>query len=68
MRAKLKTCKAVAKRFKTTGTGKLMYMKAGRRHLLTGKSAHRMRPLRRAGVITRADRERVTRLLPYGQS
>ena len=67
MRAKLKTCKAVSKRFKITGTGKLMYVKAGRRHLLTGKSSKRMRPLRRGGAIAHEERERITRLLPYGE-
>ena len=67
MRAKMKTCKAVSKRFKVSGTGKIMYRKAGRRHLLTGKSAKRMRPLRREGQIDRVDAERITRLLPYGE-
>ena len=44
---KLKTHKGVARRFKKTGTGKLMHYRAGRRHLLTGKSSRKMRPLRR---------------------
>ena len=66
MRAKMKTCKAVSKRFKVSGTGKILYQKAGRRHLLTGKSAKRMRPLRRQGQIDSVDAERITRLLPYG--
>ena len=67
MRAKLKTCKAVSKRFKVSGTGKIMYRKAGRRHLLNRKPAKRMRPLRREGQIDRVDAERITRLLPYGE-
>lgn len=33
-----KTRKAVAKRFKVTGTGKLMRRKPGHRHLLRNKS------------------------------
>ena len=66
MRAKMKTCKTVSKRFKVSGTGKLLYQKAGRRHLLNRKPAKRMRPLRRAGTIDRVDEERITRLLPYG--
>ena len=67
MRAKLKTCKAITKRFKISGTGKIMYRKAGRRHLLNGKPAKRMRPLRRDGQIGRTDAERILRLLPYGE-
>ena len=39
----IKTRKAVAKRFKVTGTGKILRARAGRRHLLTGKGAKRRR-------------------------
>ena len=55
MRAKMKTCKAVSKRFKISGTGKLLYQKAGRRHLLNRKPAKRMRPLRRADLRVELD-------------
>ena len=67
MRAKMKTCKAVTRRFKITGTGKLTYHKGGRRHLLTNKPAKRMRPLRRRSGLAAVEHERVMRLMPYGQ-
>ncbi len=44
---KMKTKKALRGRVKVTGTGKLVRYKAGRRHLLVGKSAKRRRNLRR---------------------
>ena len=41
----IKTKKAVAKRFKITGTGKVMRPRAGKRHLLQTKSPKRRRSL-----------------------
>jgi large subunit ribosomal protein L35 len=38
---KLKTHKGASKRFKRTGSGKLMRKKAGRRHILTSKARDR---------------------------
>ena len=38
---KMKTKRAAAKRFKTTGTGKLMKMKAYKSHILNKKSTKR---------------------------
>jgi large subunit ribosomal protein L35 len=51
---KQKTKKSVASKYKITGTGKLMHYRAGRRHLLTGKTSKRKRQLRssRAEVTT----------------
>ena len=66
MRAKMKTCKAVAKRFKSTGRGKWAYKKAGRRHLLTHKPSGRMRLMRRDQLVPATETERITKLLPYG--
>ncbi|HRR06745.1 MAG TPA: 50S ribosomal protein L35, partial [Victivallales bacterium] len=45
---KMKTRKTAAKRLKQTGTGKFLRRKAGRRHLMSGKSAKRRRRLRKA--------------------
>ena len=45
---KMKTKRAAAKRFKTTGTGKLMKMKAYKSHILNKKSTKRKRNLRKA--------------------
>lgn len=63
---KMKTHKGVAKRFKTTGTGKLKYKKAGKSHLLTTKNKARKRKLRKPGVVSPVDQTAVKRLLPYG--
>jgi len=41
----MKTKKAIRKRFKKTGTGKLMRTKQGRRHILTKKTSKRKRQL-----------------------
>jgi large subunit ribosomal protein L35 len=45
--AKRKTHKGVAKRFKRTGTGKVVRHKSMKRHILTSKSQKRKRRLRR---------------------
>ena len=45
----MKTCRAAAKRFKKTGTGKLKRNKAYKSHILTKKSPKRKRNLRKAG-------------------
>ena len=42
-----KTRKAVAKRFKVTGTGKVLRRKQGKRHILQKKSSKRKRQLGR---------------------
>lgn len=48
---KMKTKKAVAARFKVTGTGKLKRNRPGRRHILTKKTPKRKRQLRRPGLV-----------------
>ena len=47
---KIKTCRAAAKRFKKTGTGKLVRSKAYKSHILTKKSQKRKRNLRKSTV------------------
>ena len=49
---KTKTHKAIAKRFKITGTGKLMRNKQGRRHILTKKSPKKKRQLKKVTVMS----------------
>jgi len=61
----MKSSRSAAKRFKKTGTGKITYQKAGRRHLLNKKSAKRKRSLRKQGTISGPDRKRISRLIPY---
>jgi large subunit ribosomal protein L35 len=63
--ARRKTKKAVAKRFKITGTGKVLRSHAGRRHLLQSKSAKRKRHLAKAEVLDSTDVARITENLPF---
>jgi large subunit ribosomal protein L35 len=62
---KMKTLKGAAKRFKRTGSGKLKRFRASKSHLLTGKAARRMRPLRKSALVHPADAKRMARLVPY---
>ncbi|MBN2460111.1 MAG: 50S ribosomal protein L35 [Candidatus Cloacimonetes bacterium] len=60
---KLKTRRAVAKRFKTTANGKLKRSHACAGHLLTKKSAKRKRNLRKADIVNANDVPRMKRML-----
>ena len=62
---KMKTRKAVAKRYKVTGTGKVRYKKQGLRHILTKKSTKRKRDLRHTGILSEAETKKVKVMLPY---
>ena len=62
---KLKTHKGAARRFKKTGTGKFMYHRGGRRHLLTGKSSRKMRPMRQTTQAASVNEEKLRQLMPY---
>lgn len=61
---KVKTKRAAAKRFKTTGTGKIMRMKAYKSHILTKKSTKRKRNLRKATTLD-ASNMNMKKVLPY---
>ena len=60
---KSKTRKAVAKRFKVTGTGKILRRKQGKRHILQKKSRKRKRSLGKACLVSPADIKAVKRNL-----
>ena len=62
---KIKTNRAAAKRFKTTGTGKLKRNKAYKSHILTKKSQKRKRNLRKATVVDSTNLKNVRKSLPY---
>lgn len=49
---KAKTNKSLRKRFKLTGTGKLLRMKQGRRHIMTKKSSKKKRELGRPTLVS----------------
>ena len=66
-RAKLKTHKGAAKRFKFTATGKVMRGHSGARHILTSKSSKRKRKLDQTTAVSAADVRHVRAMLPYGR-
>ena len=65
MKLKMKTRRAAAKRFKKTGTGKIMRNKAYKSHILEKKAPDRKRNLRKATLVHKTDHERVVKMLPY---
>ena len=62
---KMKTRRATAKRFRMTASGKIKRARGNRSHLLTRRSANRMRKLRRPALVSESDEHRIKRLLPY---
>lgn len=62
---KAKTRKSVAKRFKVTGTGKILRRKQGKRHLLQKKNRKRKRFLGKAALVSDADIKRIKASLPF---
>ena len=62
---KMKTNRGAAKRFKCTGSGKVVRRKAFTSHILTKKSTKRKRNLRQAGTVDAADLKGIKRLIPY---
>lgn len=64
--ARRKTKKAVAKRFKVTGSGKVLRAQASRRHLLSSKNAKRKRQLAKNVLVDVTDMARIKENLPFG--
>ena len=62
---KLKTKRAAAKRFKLTGTGKLVRNKANKSHILTKKTTKRKRGLRKDIVVDKTNEKTMKQILPY---
>jgi large subunit ribosomal protein L35 len=60
---KIKTHRGAAKRFKVTGTGRILRRKAFRAHLLEKKPSKRTRRLARGSELLGGDRQHVERLL-----
>jgi len=60
---KMKTHRGAAKRFKVTGSGKIMRRKAFRNHILEKKPSKRTRRLAREAEVLGGDRDQVRRLL-----
>ena len=56
---KMKSHSGTKKRFRTTGTGKLMRAKAFKSHIFTKKTTKRKRNFRQEGEVSSADRKTV---------
>ena len=63
---KIKTNRGAAKRFKTTGSGKIVRHKALANHILTKKSTKRKRTLRKSTLVNSANLKHIRKLIPYG--
>lgn len=61
---KMKTQRGAAKRVKRTATGKFKRRKAYKSHILTKKSPKRIRKLRKATLVSKADTKRMRRMVP----
>lgn len=62
---KLKTRKAAAKRFRATGSGKIVRRKAFKNHILEKKTSKRKRNLSQMAVVNERDEQNVRFMLPY---
>ena len=62
---KMKTRRSAAKRFRITGSGEFKRSKSFHSHILESKSPKRKRNLRKAGLVSKSDHERVVKMLPY---
>ena len=60
---KVKTNSSAKKRFNVTGTGKITFQKAFKRHILSKKSTKRKRALRMKGLVQAPNMHFVKRLL-----
>ena len=60
---KMKTHRGAAKRFRTTGTGKIMRRRANLNHILEKKSPRRKRRLTGPAKVAGADQDRIRRQL-----
>jgi len=63
---KIKTNRAAAKRFKKTGTGKIVFAKSHANHILTKKTTKRKRALRQRQLVKESDKKMIRLLLPNG--
>jgi large subunit ribosomal protein L35 len=62
---KLKTRKSAAKRFRATGSGKIMRRKSMRNHMLEHKTTARKSRLAKPECVHERDEDNVRLMLPY---
>jgi len=63
---KIKTNRAASKRFRKTGTGKIVFSKSHASHMLTKKTRKRKRSLRKSQIVDKSNKKNVKLLLPNG--
>lgn len=62
---KIKTRKAAAKRFRATGTGKIVHRQCNKKHLLEHKSSERKNRLSKMKLVDPSDEQNVRLMLPH---
>ena len=62
---KQKTLCSSKKRFKVTGTGKVLRAQAYKKHILTKKTTKRKRNLRKSALVSDAEKANIRQLIPY---
>ena len=62
---KLKSHRGAHKRFKKTGTGKVVRRHAFARHILTSKASKRKRRLTQSAVVDKTNLTAIGEMLPY---
>ena len=66
---KLKTKSGVKKRFKLTGTGKVIATQAGKKHFMRRRSKAQLRNLRGTTILCDQDAKNIIKyFLPYGSN
>ena len=64
MKAKMKTHRGSAKRFKRTGSGQLKRFFSGKSHMTGKYTGKRIRHLRQSTVVSKSDMKRIDKMLP----
>jgi large subunit ribosomal protein L35 len=62
---KVKTRKAAARRFRATGSGKIVRRKAFKSHLLKHKTPVRKRRLSKLALVDETEEHKVRKMMPY---
>lgn len=62
---KQKSHSSSKKRYKITGTGKVLRARAYKKHILTKKTTKRKRNLRGTTTVCKADAKKIKQLIPY---
>jgi len=64
---KLKTKSSVKKRFSRTGSGKIKFKNAGKRHGMSKRSNKFIRNTRKSSFMTEGDANLIDHMLPYNK-